>query len=423
MLFPKPMEDMSNEELAAWVAQQVRSQRPEDLLLDYKQAIPQASENANIAKDLCAFANTAGGVIIYGVREDPQRQGVPAEIVGVTDAPDFEARLASIGADSLMPPLLSTRVRVVKIEAANALVSVALAQQPESLEAPHMIIGAKDFRYYARSASTNQPVPMTEREVRDLYERKLRLKDAAADFLKTADYGEANLVVAEGKERYLLRLGLCPLLCREGLFQPEHSREWLQQHHTFPSQPSEWHPFLGGVEEQGGNLFISRVWRNGAATFLIALEGIPYPDWADGTEPHLGPIPSLSLLKVSRFAGAFAAFASAFHSMYLPRSPCLFALGVDDIEGAGLLVTEYFRALKRVAPPATDSDQFRVALGTFRRWRAPGRLERTAVLAGQQVVSENGGALVNQCADWLCQAFGMWPPSVSPPAGDSGGGA
>ena len=48
---------------------------PESRFLDYKESLP--SDEVELLKDVSAFANTQGGAIVYGIRED---NTVPTEI-------------------------------------------------------------------------------------------------------------------------------------------------------------------------------------------------------------------------------------------------------------------------------------------------------------------------------------------------------
>lgn len=68
---PKTIED---------VEMLVRDRVPEDIHLDYKRSAAIADDKrGEIAKDVSAFLNSDGGVLIYGVEED-QAQHVPARI-------------------------------------------------------------------------------------------------------------------------------------------------------------------------------------------------------------------------------------------------------------------------------------------------------------------------------------------------------
>src|SRR6266536_186699 len=67
----------------------IRDQVPENLTLDYKRAAAldkSESKKAEISKDASAFANSAGGVLVYGVAEIDQ---VPTHIDGGVDPSDI----------------------------------------------------------------------------------------------------------------------------------------------------------------------------------------------------------------------------------------------------------------------------------------------------------------------------------------------
>ena len=79
----------------------VNNDTPEDLFLEYKRDI---GSNKEVAKDVCAFANGSGGLIIYGVEE--QETGAP-RIVGI-DPQDSVEQI-----DNVLASALSPRVKVV----------------------------------------------------------------------------------------------------------------------------------------------------------------------------------------------------------------------------------------------------------------------------------------------------------------------
>src|ERR1017187_10745666 len=67
----------------------IREQRPEDLSLDYKRSESlDKSKKDEIAKDVSAMANSAGGVLVYGLDEQKKTNG-PVVFDGGVDAQKF----------------------------------------------------------------------------------------------------------------------------------------------------------------------------------------------------------------------------------------------------------------------------------------------------------------------------------------------
>jgi ATP-dependent DNA helicase RecG len=86
----------------------------EDSLLELKEVIfkgkkalftDQNSSSGNkvqneLAKDLCCFANTEGGVIVFGVRDDRERVGIPEEHME-----DFQQFIVNVAQNNIDPPM------------------------------------------------------------------------------------------------------------------------------------------------------------------------------------------------------------------------------------------------------------------------------------------------------------------------------
>ncbi len=85
---------------------------PEGKTLEFKRDL---SSPQNLLKTLTAFANTAGGRVIIGVRDKTR------EVVGVEDPLDEEERLSNLIADSISPRLVPN-IELVTVEGKTLLV-------------------------------------------------------------------------------------------------------------------------------------------------------------------------------------------------------------------------------------------------------------------------------------------------------------
>ena len=86
----------------------------EDSLLDWKEVVfkgnqarfvakgPDSGNRATVemAKDLCCFANTEGGVIVFGVRKDRERIGISEE-----QMEDFQQFIVNVAQNNIEPPM------------------------------------------------------------------------------------------------------------------------------------------------------------------------------------------------------------------------------------------------------------------------------------------------------------------------------
>ncbi len=118
--------------------------------LEYKSKL---SANKEIAKEICAFANSQGGIIIYGIST---KDRVPSDLIWITEE-HAEERIRNVLEHSLQPAIEGVEVErlpnPVAIEQA-----VLVIQVPVSIHAPHMV----DGRYYKRRGSVSSPMDHEE---------------------------------------------------------------------------------------------------------------------------------------------------------------------------------------------------------------------------------------------------------------------
>jgi|GEM_PF-5968514 len=141
----------------------------ENRQIEYKSELPkQPGESKGKPADLefledaSAFANAAGGVIIFGIREE---NGEPVEICGLGSADlDAEKRRLSQLLDANLDPVFRTyEFDIVTASNGNRVLILRLAQSPNY---PHMITkGTKNF--YTRGAAGK--VPMDAADVRNAF--------------------------------------------------------------------------------------------------------------------------------------------------------------------------------------------------------------------------------------------------------------
>jgi hypothetical protein len=139
----------------------------ESLTLEYKSsgAVDKTQpKKEEIAKDALAFANAAGGQIIYGMKEKDHRpegldDGIdPLHYSGIW----FEQVIQQ----NVSPQIEGLRIQQVPLDAEAWRVAVVVTIPAARLRAPHQ---AKDGRYYRRHNFRNQI--MEDYEVRDMMRR------------------------------------------------------------------------------------------------------------------------------------------------------------------------------------------------------------------------------------------------------------
>lgn len=143
----------------------IRDEVQENVGLDYKAAAALGQQDAlkrEVAKDVSAFANSAGGVLVYGMAEDGHR---PIRIEPINPNPLSKEWLENVILSNIQPRIADLHVNPVQLTGANARGVAYIVTVPQS----HTAHQAPDHRYYKRF--NFQSVPMEDFEVRDTMNR------------------------------------------------------------------------------------------------------------------------------------------------------------------------------------------------------------------------------------------------------------
>jgi hypothetical protein len=140
----------------------------ESLTLDYKRCASldrrNPSRRTELSKDVSSFANSAGGVIVYGVIED---QHLPTAIDLGYDPLDITREwLEQVINATIQRRISGIRIKQIELKATNPGKVIYVVVIPQSKRAPHM---AEDHIFYKRY--NYQSIPMEEYEVRDVAQR------------------------------------------------------------------------------------------------------------------------------------------------------------------------------------------------------------------------------------------------------------
>jgi len=126
--------------------------------LDFKRQLPDSGKNDDLAKAIAALANTAGGVLIYGIAEDADSRAealAPVELRGCTE------RIALV-AGTLDEPVKPTSIYTVQQAPGYGYVVVDI---PLSNRAPHFHNGVA----YGRTPKTT--TTLSRRQIGELFAR------------------------------------------------------------------------------------------------------------------------------------------------------------------------------------------------------------------------------------------------------------
>jgi hypothetical protein len=123
---------------------------PEGILIEYKQAMygRADADRREFLKDVTALANTSGGHLLIGIREENLvAAGLsPLKI----DDPDAEIlRLENLLRDGVEPRLIGTRIRWVPVAAGGGVVVLRVAK---SWQPPHRVSIGNTNRFYVRNS-------------------------------------------------------------------------------------------------------------------------------------------------------------------------------------------------------------------------------------------------------------------------------
>lgn len=141
----------------------IRNEVQESLHLDYKRSLAiDNSQRAEIAKDISAFANSDGGLIIYGMEE---KEHLPVKIDQGVDHTRYSREWLEQVINSGIAPRIDG-VQITQIPLSDER-SVYAVQVPKSYRGPHQ---ASDKRYYKRF--NFQLVPMEHYEIEDVRNRR-----------------------------------------------------------------------------------------------------------------------------------------------------------------------------------------------------------------------------------------------------------
>ena len=135
----------------------------ENIHLDYKAAgalDKDDKKRIEITKDISAFANSDGGIIVYGVSEEDHKPKEISPIDGRIYTKEWLENIIQL----IQPRIEDLRIYPIRVDDIGQSIYVVII--PRSGNAPHM---ARDKRYYKRFNFKSEP--MEDYEVKDLYNR------------------------------------------------------------------------------------------------------------------------------------------------------------------------------------------------------------------------------------------------------------
>ncbi|MFA6060061.1 MAG: ATP-binding protein [Taibaiella sp.] len=145
----------------------IETRAEENIHLDFKASGALSKSDMikkDISKDVSAFANSDGGIIIYGITEKDEH--VAAAVDHINGNEFTKEWLENIIIANIQRTIQGLKIFPVRFEN-NISKTVYVVRIPPSLDAPHI---NRDKKYYRRYDF--QSVPMEEYEIRNLYNRR-----------------------------------------------------------------------------------------------------------------------------------------------------------------------------------------------------------------------------------------------------------
>jgi hypothetical protein len=205
-MLPVNIEEVSPDHIAALVSEKVAERKT----LEYKERLPERTPEAKkeFLADVCSFANTSGGDIIYGIRDERdgngKATGVPESIVdlGALNLSAERERLESMIREGIKPRIPNIQTRDIEIPGQGLIVLLRVAR---SWIKPHMVTYGGTSRFYARHSTGKYQLDVQEIGLAFAEQRSLgeQLRTWRTERIAKALSGEGP-VSLNGPARFLL---------------------------------------------------------------------------------------------------------------------------------------------------------------------------------------------------------------------------
>ena len=146
------MFNLSKDKITFEVVKAFCSEWQEGVRVEYKQEI-----HKDIPKTVSSFANTQGGLLIIGVKENEPDNNEPYTIKGIPNTGSFEERIVQSAITGINPPVMP---EVIIVEVSNTENVIVVVRVDESPHAPHAI--QNSTRVYIRAGNITQPYEKTQ---------------------------------------------------------------------------------------------------------------------------------------------------------------------------------------------------------------------------------------------------------------------
>lgn len=132
----------------------------ESKTLEYKSQLPDGKDDGKIKflQEVTAFANTAGGYIIFGI-EAPDAHPQKLTGLAIQDVDKEKLRLEQIVLRGVRPRISGIMIHAIPLTGGSWAIVVRV---PRSHLAPHMVTHSEHFKFYARHAQGKHPMDVDD---------------------------------------------------------------------------------------------------------------------------------------------------------------------------------------------------------------------------------------------------------------------
>ncbi|WP_400240162.1 helix-turn-helix domain-containing protein [Methanobrevibacter smithii] len=172
LIYEKNIGDINLDDIKSLVEDEI----DENNFIEYKGELDKNGEKKHIPRTICGFANSEGGILIYGFDED---QDGFKKIQGVTLNNTWERekqRLINLFRDNI-EPYLDIGIEKVDLNNGNVLIII---KTPKSWISPHRVKRGQEKDFYIRRNGRTEPMEFNE--IKEMFEMNNKLTERINGF-------------------------------------------------------------------------------------------------------------------------------------------------------------------------------------------------------------------------------------------------
>jgi hypothetical protein len=201
MSLDKTFDEINETDIRLLIENQVSERKN----IEYKLTLPENKYDSKkeFLADVSSFANTMGGHLIYGIKEE---NGIPIEVSGISNN-DFDSeilRLENLLRDGIQPRVQGISMKAVNTELGKPMLIIRV---PQSWSKPHVVNFQGHWRFYARNSAGKYPLDVIELKSVFLSTTALGERIRNFHFDRLSKIGSSETPVPlEGKARIVFHL-------------------------------------------------------------------------------------------------------------------------------------------------------------------------------------------------------------------------